>query len=116
MNHLEYLGMLLEQDDKLGRWATVKNIKIGTVSLPDPASTYGAGLHFKQWQAQYIGKRLLFHPYNDEPDAVWWTPKPPEQFLWYHKDWLIFDDEEQPNLFTRDPKPTRIHWHSAGRE
>jgi hypothetical protein len=114
MNHLEYVDMILEQDDKLGRWATVKDIKVGTESPPTQSGS--TGLKFYRVHAETIGKRILFYPYDDDPKSLYWASNPIHG-IWYHKDWLNFDtDEEQLNLFTPDPKPMKIHWHSAGRE
>jgi hypothetical protein len=110
MNHLKYLDILLEQDDKLGRWATVKDIpvdKISYNSVGDPS------IHFSKYMTKNIGKRFLFKPFENDPKTLFW--KNPLDGFWYHKDWLDFEDEEEPNLFTRDPKPAKVHWYSAGR-
>jgi len=110
MNHLKYLDTLLEQDNKLGRWATVKDIPVGKRSYDSEGDP---SIHFSKFMVPDVGKRFFFKPFENNPKALFW--KNPSNDFYYHKDWLYFEDEEEPNLFTRDPKPARVHWHSAGR-
>lgn len=113
MNHLKYLDILLE-DTATGRWAKVKNIKIGSTAPYEIVDSHiTKHLSFSDYMEDFIGKRYLFETTPLYIGLLF----SPELELYFHKDWLDFEDEEgtQVNLFPSDPEPAKIHWHSAGR-
>jgi hypothetical protein len=108
MNHIQYLDLLLESPQ--GRWAVVKNVPINTWEYF--GGSEGQKVPFMPDMKQFIGKRLFLYP-SEFYKGLW---KDEATGWYYHPDWLDFKDEEQLNLFTRDPKPAKAHWHSAGEE
>jgi len=95
MNHIQYLDVLLESPQ--GRWAIVKNVPVDSVKYFEGESQK---VPFMPNMKQFIGKRLFLYP-SEYYKGLW---KDEETKWYYHPDWLNFEDEEEPNLFTRDPK------------
>jgi len=75
--------------------ATVKNIRVGTT-----IHTKSGWSNFSANKAVHIGKKILVRPEFENQPNEWWIT---EFNVPYHKDWLTFEDNEEPNLFTRDP-------------
>lgn len=97
MNHRQYIDILLEGNTTPeGKYAIVKNVPANNLKH------YGDILPvtFNCDMKKFIGKRLWLYP-SEFYKGLW---NDPEYNFYYHPDWLTFEDEEQPNLFKRDPE------------